>query len=83
YIVVSGWPLCRYTYRLGHRLLDGTHIWSKSYSFRASPYPGQDSVQRVVIFGDMGKVSSLCIVVFHFDPVFNSHFTCLGRNRWF
>ncbi|EEE53480.1 hypothetical protein OsJ_36627 [Oryza sativa Japonica Group] len=49
------WPDSLYTYRLGHRLLDGTHIWSKSYSFRASPYPGQDSVQRVVIFGDMGK----------------------------
>uniref|UniRef100_A0A0E0FDF3 Multifunctional fusion protein n=1 Tax=Oryza meridionalis TaxID=40149 RepID=A0A0E0FDF3_9ORYZ len=49
------WPDSLYNYRLGHRLLDGTHIWSKSYSFRASPYPGQDSVQRVVIFGDMGK----------------------------
>ncbi|PUZ67580.1 hypothetical protein GQ55_3G447400 [Panicum hallii var. hallii] len=49
------WPDALYTYRLGHRLSDGTHIWSKSYSFRASPYPGQDSLQRVVIFGDMGK----------------------------
>ena len=46
----------RYTYRLGHRLMNGTRIWSKSYSFKASPYPGQDSLQRVVIFGDMGKV---------------------------
>ncbi|CAL4905703.1 unnamed protein product [Urochloa decumbens] len=49
------WPDALYTYRLGHRLSDGTHVWSKSYSFRASPYPGQDSLQRVVIFGDMGK----------------------------
>ncbi|KAG8049061.1 hypothetical protein GUJ93_ZPchr0009g2434 [Zizania palustris] len=49
------WPDSLYTYRLGHRLPDGTHIWSKPYSFRASPYPGQDSLQRVVIFGDLGK----------------------------
>uniref|UniRef100_A0A0A9ENA2 Purple acid phosphatase n=1 Tax=Arundo donax TaxID=35708 RepID=A0A0A9ENA2_ARUDO len=49
------WPDALYTYRLGHRLSDGTHIWSQSYSFHASPYPGQDSLQRVVIFGDMGK----------------------------
>ncbi|CAD6269710.1 unnamed protein product [Miscanthus lutarioriparius] len=49
------WPDALYTYRLGHRLSDGTHIWSKSYSFRASPFPGQESLQRVVIFGDMGK----------------------------
>ncbi|KAL6623537.1 hypothetical protein ACP70R_033416 [Stipagrostis hirtigluma subsp. patula] len=49
------WPDALYTYRLGHRLLDGSHIWSKFYSFRASPYPGQDSLQQVVIFGDMGK----------------------------
>ncbi|WVZ90906.1 LOW QUALITY PROTEIN: hypothetical protein U9M48_037160 [Paspalum notatum var. saurae] len=49
------WPDALYTYRLGHKLSNGTHIWSKSYSFRASPYPGQDSLQRVVVFGDMGK----------------------------
>ncbi|KAG0498872.1 hypothetical protein HPP92_003563 [Vanilla planifolia] len=49
------WPNTRYTYKLSHRLIDGTHVWSKLYSFRASPYPGQDSLQRVVIFGDMGK----------------------------
>ncbi|KAK9198241.1 hypothetical protein WN944_013425 [Citrus x changshan-huyou] len=27
----------------------------KTYSFKSSPYPGQDTLQRVVIFGDMGK----------------------------
>ncbi|CAD6223774.1 unnamed protein product [Miscanthus lutarioriparius] len=48
----------KYTYRLGHRLMNGTRIWSKSYSFKASPYPGQDSLQRVVIFGDMGKAEA-------------------------
>ncbi|EMS57889.1 putative inactive purple acid phosphatase 27 [Triticum urartu] len=48
----------RYTYRLGHRLPNGTHIWSKLYSFKASPYPGQDSLQQIVIFGDMGKAEA-------------------------
>lgn len=46
----------RYTYRLGHKLLNGTYVWSRQYKFKASPYPGQDSLQSVVIFGDMGKV---------------------------
>lgn len=47
---------CRYTYKLGHRLVNGTTVWSQEYQFKSSPYPGQNSVQRVVIFGDMGKV---------------------------
>ncbi|KAF3774233.1 putative inactive purple acid phosphatase 24 [Nymphaea thermarum] len=45
----------RYTYRLGHRLFNNSYIWSQAYHFRASPYPGQESVQHVIIFGDMGK----------------------------
>ncbi|KAL3501509.1 hypothetical protein ACH5RR_035958 [Cinchona calisaya] len=49
------WPNSQYTYKLGHRLLNGKYIWSQTYEFRAPPYPGQNSVQRVVIFGDMGK----------------------------
>ncbi|CDP00432.1 unnamed protein product [Coffea canephora] len=49
------WPNSVYTYKLGHRLFNGTYIWSQMYHFRASPYPGQNSLQRVVIFGDMGK----------------------------
>ncbi|CAM8981825.1 unnamed protein product [Rhodiola kirilowii] len=49
------WPNSDYTYRMGHRLPNGSFIWSKTYSFRSSPYPGQDSLQRVIIFGDMGK----------------------------
>ncbi|XP_007045860.2 PREDICTED: probable inactive purple acid phosphatase 1 isoform X1 [Theobroma cacao] len=49
------WPNTLYTYRLGHVLSDGTYVWSQQYSFRAPPYPGQNSLQRVVIFGDMGK----------------------------
>ncbi|KAL6186756.1 hypothetical protein ACLB2K_042875 [Fragaria x ananassa] len=46
---------CRYTYKLGHKLSNGTYIWSQEYQFKASPYPGQNSLQHVVIFGDMGK----------------------------
>ncbi|XP_030477292.2 probable inactive purple acid phosphatase 27 [Syzygium oleosum] len=49
------WPNSVYTYKMGHLLSNGTYIWSKSYSFKSSPYPGQDSLQRVIIFGDMGK----------------------------
>ncbi|KAK6133947.1 hypothetical protein DH2020_032305 [Rehmannia glutinosa] len=49
------WPNSVYTYKLGHKLLNGTYIWSDIYQFKASPYPGQNSVQRVIIFGDMGK----------------------------
>ncbi|KAL7606318.1 hypothetical protein Lser_V15G17390 [Lactuca serriola] len=49
------WPNTMYTYRMGHKLTNGSFIWSKLYSFNSSPYPGQDSLQRVVIFGDMGK----------------------------
>lgn len=49
------WPNSVYKYRLGHRLSNGTYIWSRRYQFKASPYPGQNSLQRVVIFGDMGK----------------------------
>ncbi|XP_009368528.3 probable inactive purple acid phosphatase 27 [Pyrus x bretschneideri] len=49
------WPNSLYTYKLGHKLSNGSYIWSKSYHFKSSPYPGEDSLQRVVIFGDMGK----------------------------
>ncbi|KAJ8440875.1 hypothetical protein Cgig2_022731 [Carnegiea gigantea] len=49
------WPNSLYTYRLGHRLFNGTYVWSQNYRFRSSPYPGQDSLQRIIIFGDMGK----------------------------
>ncbi|XP_071731767.1 nucleotide pyrophosphatase/phosphodiesterase-like [Rutidosis leptorrhynchoides] len=49
------WPNTIYDYRMGHRLVNGSIVWSKTHSFKSSPYPGQDSLQRVVIFGDMGK----------------------------
>ncbi|KAD2804164.1 hypothetical protein E3N88_37541 [Mikania micrantha] len=49
------WPNQVYTYKLGHKLLNGTTILSQMYQFKSTPYPGQDSLQRVVIFGDMGK----------------------------
>ncbi|XP_077227124.1 nucleotide pyrophosphatase/phosphodiesterase-like isoform X2 [Tasmannia lanceolata] len=49
------WPNLEYTYRLGHRLYNGSYIWSTNYSFKAPPFPGQNSLQRVIIFGDTGK----------------------------
>lgn len=49
------WPNRLYTYRIGHILSNGLYIWSKKYSFKAPPYPGQDSLQQIVVFGDMGK----------------------------
>ncbi|KAB1217436.1 putative inactive purple acid phosphatase 27 [Morella rubra] len=49
------WPNSVYTYRMGHILSNGSRIWSKLYTFKSSPYPGQNSLQRVIIFGDMGK----------------------------
>ncbi|PWA52691.1 purple acid phosphatase [Artemisia annua] len=49
------WPNSVYTYKLGHKLSNSTIIWSQIRQFKSSPYPGQDSLQRVIIFGDMGK----------------------------
>ncbi|XP_076891783.1 putative inactive purple acid phosphatase 27 [Bidens hawaiensis] len=44
-----------YDYRMGHRLVNGSIVWSQRYRFKSSPNPGQDSLQRVIIFGNMGK----------------------------
>uniref|UniRef100_A0A0D9XFE4 Purple acid phosphatase n=1 Tax=Leersia perrieri TaxID=77586 RepID=A0A0D9XFE4_9ORYZ len=41
--------------QIGHMLPDGQVVWGKFNSFKAPPFPGQKSLQRVVIFGDMGK----------------------------
>ncbi|WJX62767.1 polynucleotide adenylyltransferase [Trifolium repens] len=49
------WPNRIYEYKIGHKLKNGTYIWSKQYQFRAAPFPGLKSLQRVAIFGDMGK----------------------------
>ncbi|XP_068651499.1 nucleotide pyrophosphatase/phosphodiesterase-like [Aristolochia californica] len=49
------WPNLEYTYKLGHRLSNGSYVWSKLFLFTAPPYPGQDSLQQVIVFGDMGK----------------------------
>ncbi|KAL6863822.1 hypothetical protein ACP4OV_016725 [Aristida adscensionis] len=51
------WPNKEYYYKIGHMLPDGNVVWGKLYSFKAPPFPGQKSLQRVVIFGDMGKAS--------------------------
>ncbi|KNA16779.1 hypothetical protein SOVF_086060 [Spinacia oleracea] len=49
------WPNTMYSYRLGHKLPNGSYVWSKKYKFKSPPVPGESSLQRVVIFGDMGK----------------------------
>lgn len=49
------WPNTLYSYRLGHKLSNGSYVWSKNYKFKSPPVPGESSLQRVVIFGDMGK----------------------------
>ncbi|KAI9124861.1 hypothetical protein K1719_004188 [Acacia pycnantha] len=49
------WPNKIYEYRIGQKLNNGTYVWSQKYEFKAPPFPGQNSLQRVVIFGDMGK----------------------------
>ncbi|EAY75115.1 hypothetical protein OsI_03010 [Oryza sativa Indica Group] len=39
---------------IGHELPDGSVVWGKSSSFRVLPSAGQASLQRIVVFGDMG-----------------------------
>ncbi|XP_057549586.1 nucleotide pyrophosphatase/phosphodiesterase-like [Amaranthus tricolor] len=52
------WPNTKYTYRMGHKLPSGSIVWSRKYIFKSPPVPGESSLQRVVIFGDMGKGES-------------------------
>ncbi|KAL6661856.1 hypothetical protein ACP70R_001240 [Stipagrostis hirtigluma subsp. patula] len=49
------WPNKEYYYKIGHELPDGSVVWGKPYTFRAPPFPGQNSLQRIIVFGDMGK----------------------------
>uniref|UniRef100_K3YLE6 Purple acid phosphatase n=1 Tax=Setaria italica TaxID=4555 RepID=K3YLE6_SETIT len=49
------WPNKEYYYKIGHELQDGSVVWGKPYTFRAPPSTGQNSLQRVIVFGDMGK----------------------------
>ncbi|KAF8766178.1 hypothetical protein HU200_007681 [Digitaria exilis] len=49
------WPNKEYYYKIGHELQDGSIVWGKPYTFRAPTSPGQNSLQRVIVFGDMGK----------------------------
>ena len=67
--------LCRYTYRLRHRLFNGTYVWSQNYRFRSSPYLGQDSLQRIIIFGDMGKVGIFIFKIFNCMHILSKYFT--------
>lgn len=49
------WANVKYYYKVGHKLMNGTFDWSEERSFMGSPFPGQNSLQRIVIFGDLGK----------------------------
>ncbi|KAJ8548018.1 hypothetical protein K7X08_021254 [Anisodus acutangulus] len=33
------WPNLVYTYKLGHKMVNGKYIWSQMYNFKSSPYP--------------------------------------------
>lgn len=49
------WPNVKYYYKVGHKLINGKFDWSAERSFKGPPFPGQNSLQRIVIFGDLGK----------------------------
>ncbi|XP_024542153.1 nucleotide pyrophosphatase/phosphodiesterase isoform X2 [Selaginella moellendorffii] len=49
------WPSTTYFYKIAHKLKSGDTVYGPENHFMSSPAPGQDSLQRVVIFGDMGK----------------------------
>lgn len=82
---------CRYTYRLGHRLNTGSYVWSKNYSFKAPPFPGQNSLQRIIIFGDTGKVNTIFFwfeilvqgTTDCFQPLITGAFLLLNTEIWF
>jgi hypothetical protein len=46
----------RYFYKFGHKLKNGKYIWGEEGFFTSAPFPGEESLQRVIIYGDMGKV---------------------------
>ncbi|XP_024356761.1 nucleotide pyrophosphatase/phosphodiesterase isoform X2 [Physcomitrium patens] len=49
------WPSTKYYYKVGHQFMDGNFTLGPEKSFTSAPAPGQDSLQRVIIYGDMGK----------------------------
>ncbi|XP_024519072.1 nucleotide pyrophosphatase/phosphodiesterase, partial [Selaginella moellendorffii] len=53
-IMTDLWPTTRYSFQVGHRLQDASFVMSPKMYFHSPPFPGQESLQRVVIFGDMG-----------------------------
>jgi hypothetical protein len=46
----------RYFYKFGHKLKNGKYTWGEEGFFTSAPFPGEESLQRVIIYGDMGKV---------------------------
>ncbi|KAG6553828.1 hypothetical protein Mapa_004745 [Marchantia paleacea] len=49
------WPNQKYFYQVGHKHEDGSYVWGRPSFFKAPPSPGENSLQRVIVFGDMGK----------------------------
>ena len=49
----------RYYYKMGHLLKNGKYVWGKPNHFTSPPFPGQESMQRIVMFGDLGVVKSI------------------------
>ncbi|KAH9551242.1 hypothetical protein CY35_09G005100 [Sphagnum magellanicum] len=48
-------PDTTYYYKVGHKLKNGQYVWDIQRYFQSPPFPGEDSVQKIIIFGDMGK----------------------------
>ncbi|KAL3687672.1 hypothetical protein R1sor_013981 [Riccia sorocarpa] len=49
-------PSSRYYYKVGHKIGKKYIFGEEVNQFLSAPYPGEDSVQRIAIFGDMGKL---------------------------
>lgn len=47
---------------MGHALENGKYAWGKANHFTSPPFPGQKSMQRVVMFGDLGFVQPIFIL---------------------
>lgn len=48
-------PSAKYFYKVGHKLKDGKYVWGEENFFKSAPNVGEPSLQRVVVYGDMGK----------------------------
>ncbi|KAH7296470.1 hypothetical protein KP509_26G024200 [Ceratopteris richardii] len=54
-VLADLWPNNIYFYKVGHKHPNGTYLWDQVQNFTAAPFPGEESMQQIIIFGDMGK----------------------------